>query len=302
MTEACALCGTPVSGGARLVLVRGRRQEAHCSEECLSVSIRRHRLARRAAQRRWGLRGGVVLLLAIGIPWTWHRFRAPQPQSLSLGWSGEGPQKDQDPPPAPPPYGPPWPPTDEDWKKILATGRWTYPLPGPHRRAPRIDARIFGPEPRDRRPTCREAGRCGVDLGGELWGEHVLAALDGEVDHVQPTGNAAHGGVYVRLAHFGGFVFTHYHHLAATRRRLRRGTRVTSGEVIGLLGDTGLRDERRHLHFALSTRPSRDYAEVYWDPTPLMGAWPLRVPTNGTVAGFNPPELAEPLPRRRPAR
>jgi murein DD-endopeptidase MepM/ murein hydrolase activator NlpD len=98
-------------------------------------------------------------------------------------------------------------------------------------------------------------------------------------------------------------VFTHYHHLAATARRVRRGARIGAGEVIGLLGDTGLREgERRHLHFALSVRPSSELAEAYWDPAPLMTAWRLRVPPNGTVAGLAPSEAPRNLARRRRGR
>ena len=108
-------------------------------------------------------------------------------------------------------------------------------------------------------PALRAASRarCGVDLGGDLWGEHVYAVQDGVVDRVQGEGNEERGGIYVRLSHFGGMVFTQYFHLAAIPRVLRRGDHVKAGEVIGLLGDTGTGGGRaRHLHFALSIRPS----------------------------------------------
>ena len=100
-----------------------------------------------------------------------------------------------------------------------------------------------------------QAGACGVDLGGELWGEHVYAVQDGVVDRAHREGNEERGGIYVRLSHFGGMVFTQYFHLAAIPRLLSRGDRVKAGEVIGLLGDTGTGGGRRHLHFALSIRP-----------------------------------------------
>jgi hypothetical protein len=60
--------------------------------------------------------------------------------------------------------------------------------------------------------------------------------------------------------------------------------------VIGLVGDTGdtgLRGRGRHLHFALSIRPSPAFPEVYWDPSPWMARWSLRLPPHGTVAGFS---------------
>jgi murein DD-endopeptidase MepM/ murein hydrolase activator NlpD len=96
----------------------------------------------------------------------------------------------------------------------------------------------------------------------------------------------------VRLAHFGGQVYTQYYHLAALPRGLVRGAHVKAGDVIGLLGDTGLAGEPRHLSFALSIRPSVDLPEVYWDPRPWLARWPLHTPSTGTVAGY--------LPRQNP--
>ncbi|HEX8951930.1 MAG TPA: M23 family metallopeptidase, partial [Polyangia bacterium] len=130
------------------------------------------------------------------------------------------------------------------------------------------------------------ADRCGVDLGGELWGEHVYAAHDGVIDRLQRSAEDAPGGLSVRIAHWGGAVFTQYFHLAAVPSRLAVGMHVVAGDVIGLVGDTGLPDARAHLHFALSVRPSSELPEVYWDPEPLMAAWPLRTPECGSVAGL----------------
>ena len=110
----------------------------------------------------------------------------------------------------------------------------------------------------------------------------------------------------MRIAHFGGMVFTQYFHLAAIPRGVRRGARVAAGDVIGLVGDTGVAGEasgsRAHLHFALSIRPSNELPEAYWDPTPLMSAWPLHVPPHGTVAGLIAPVDDEDLLRRRRGR
>ena len=109
------------------------------------------------------------------------------------------------------------------------------------------------------------------------------------------------GDVSVRLAHFGGMVFTSYAHLAAAPRGIVRGAAVKAGDVIGLVGDTGDGHPGRYLHFALSVHPASEFAEVYWDPTPLMAHWPLRLPPHGTVAGFVPSEtdLLVPGGRRR---
>jgi murein DD-endopeptidase MepM/ murein hydrolase activator NlpD len=114
-------------------------------------------------------------------------------------------------------------------------------------------------------------------------------------------------------------VFTYYFHLAAVPpRSIFRGARVKAGDVIGLVGDTGIKSASasasassgsgsgtsvaagRHLHFALSTQPSIAFPEMYWDLGPLMADWPLRVPAHGTVAGYAPPpKPEEPPPKRR---
>jgi murein DD-endopeptidase MepM/ murein hydrolase activator NlpD len=106
----------------------------------------------------------------------------------------------------------------------------------------------------------------------------VHAAHDGVVDRVQRGPNEEHGGLYVRLAHRDGTIFTQYFHLAAIPRRLDVGTRVKVGDVIGLLGDTGVKHSEAHLHFALSVRPAPGVPERYIDPEPLIALWPLRIP------------------------
>jgi len=313
-TLVCVVCKTPLGNGngngngvgdsdtdgERFVLLRGRREEVHCSQVCLVANVERRRLARAAVRRRWLLRAIAVALIVVGAPRLWHRVRLPQPQSISFDPPEYRPPRE--PLPQPPMFGPAWPPTDEDWQIAFDHTTWIDPLPGPARRAPTADDRILTTRPSPRRPdpVCRVPGKCGVDLGGELWGEHVYAAHDGVVDRVQHVGEGR-ADVYVRLSHFGGMVFTHYAHLAATPRGIVRGAAVKAGDLIGLVGDAGSEHPRRYLHFALSVHPSSDFPEVYWDPTTLMAHWPLRLPPHGTVAGFVPSEadLTLPLFHRR---
>jgi murein DD-endopeptidase MepM/ murein hydrolase activator NlpD len=292
----CVVCGRSIAGDVRLVLVRGKRHAEHCSEACLRDTVRKQRRARLAARARWFLRLSAVALLLAGANAVWQRFGAPHPQSISF----EPPQLRPAPAPSgPPQYGPAWPPTDDDWLAAFRKVSWTYPLPGPIRRTPVVDARMFGIEvPGARTPLCREPGQCAVDLGGELWGEHVYAALDGVVDRVRRAGGDERGGEFVRIAHLGGLVFTQYFHLAAIPRGIARGVQVKAGEVVGLLGDTGVGRANRHLYFSLSTWPSLAFSETYWDPRPLMALWPLRVPAHGTVAGFAPADADIEPPRR----
>jgi hypothetical protein len=296
-TLRCAVCLTAIGDGQRLVLVRGRREEAHCSQICLVASVERRRRARAATRLRWLLRAAAIAMIVVGAPRLWHRIRLPRAQTIAFEQPELRPAPT--PRPEPPMYGPAWPPTDEDWQLAFANTAWVYPLPGPARRAPAADARVLTTRPSARRPepVCRVPARCGVDLGGDLWGEHVYAAHDGVVDHVQHAGS----DVYLRLSHFGGMVFTHYAHLAATPRGIVRGAAVRAGDLIGLVGDTGSEHPGRYIHFALSVHPSIELPEVYWDPTTLMAQWPLQVPTHGTVAGFVPSEsdLLVPGGRRR---
>jgi murein DD-endopeptidase MepM/ murein hydrolase activator NlpD len=228
-----------------------------------------------------------LALVAVATTSIVRRHRAQPPRAISFGWpDAHGPLE---PPPPPILVGPPWPPTDDQWRSLFDGAAWTHPLPGPDRRPASADARIFGPEPRDRPALCRSEGRCGVDLGGELWGEHVYAALDGVVERVHD--DEQRGGLSVRLVHFGGAVFTQYLHLAATPRGITRGAHVRAGDVIGLLGDTGEGGAPRHLAFALSVRPASELSEVYWDPTPWIARAALRRPPHGTVAGYTPADL-----------
>jgi peptidase M23-like protein len=301
----CFVCGDPVDVDDQIVLARGRRREIHCSEGCLEESLGEQRRARSARRRRLVISASVIVLLLAGAGTLW-RHRAPQPRSISYAWSGAG--WDPAVPREPVYFGPAWPPTDDDWKFAFDRASWIYPLPGPVRRPATADERILGPEPPRGRPAavCRTSDACGVTLGGQLWGEHVYAVLDGVVDRAVANASEERGGGYVRIAHFGGMMFTQYFHLAAIPRGVRRGASVTAGDVIGLVGDSGAGGERTgarpHLHFAFSICPSGELPETYWDPTPLMARWPLRTPPHGTVAGLAAAVNDEDLLRRRRGR
>ncbi len=294
----CATCGHLFEDGEeRLLLARGWWvHDSFCSEACLRRAVRASQKARSATQVRWLLRVAVAVLAVAGAKTLWQLYERWQPQTISFE------------PPAPtvhstapvrrlhfgPTLGPLWPPSDEEWIDLFGRAPWVYPLPGPVRRVPANDRHISGPPaPKDRPAACRPTGHCGVDLGGELWGEHVYAAADGVVDRIQRDGSDDPGGAYVRLAHFGGYVFTQYFHLAGIPRTLARGSVVRAGDVIGLVGDTGSGRSIRHLTFTLSVLPSHEFSEIYWDPTPWMADWPLHVPVHGTVAGLAPERKSE---------
>jgi len=276
--EGCAICGDIPYDNERRVLVVGRVRRSYCSQACLRTGVRKLQIARRKARLR-AAAALLALVLAVGGAFGGrHLLRRARPRHAPVATAAPVA------PPAPteePPFGPHWPPTDEEWADEFARAAWVDPLPGPSRRRPASCRQLFAAEAAHAR--CRSAGRCGVDLGGELWGEHVYAAHDGVIERLQRS-EGAPGGVSVRIAHWGGAVFTQYFHLAAIPTRLSVGMRVEAGEVIGLVGDTG--GTRPQLHFALSVRPSSQLPEVYWDPEPLMTAWPLRTPERGSVAGL----------------
>jgi murein DD-endopeptidase MepM/ murein hydrolase activator NlpD len=287
-SEACPVCGEIPYDSDRRVLVSGRVRRSYCSQGCLRIGVRTVQIA----QRRVRLRRAAVLLalvlVAAGVGSLRHLWRLSRSQRTKVE---EPAPVTQEAPPEATPFGPHWPPTDDEWLEQFARAEWVYPLPGPTRRRAAASRQLFITEPVRSAPArCRSAGRCGVDLGGDLWGEHVYAAHEGVIDRLLRSSEDAREGVYVRVAHWGGAVFTQYFHLAAIPTHLAVGVHVDAGDVIGLVGDTGLVDGRPHLHFALSVRPSRDLPEVYWDPDPLMAKWPVHTPERGSVAGLLSPD------------
>jgi murein DD-endopeptidase MepM/ murein hydrolase activator NlpD len=253
-----------------------------CSEECLRGKLDDDAKARWSARLRHGKRL-VVATFLIGACITPHT--GPPSPRAPLAMLQPAPRP-VDTPPLPGSFGPEWPPTETSLIADLGRDAWLHPLPGPFRRMPVRDSRVFGAErPGDRPIECRK-GHCGIDLGGEIWGEQVHAAHDGIVDRVQRGTNDLHGGHYVRLAHRNGTVFTQYFHLAAIPRWVQPGVAVKAGDVIGLLGDTGVKESTAHLHFTVSVRPAPEWPEQYVDPEPLAALWPLRIPCEGSAIGL----------------
>jgi murein DD-endopeptidase MepM/ murein hydrolase activator NlpD len=282
--EACAACGTSV-GGRRYVQSEASGWVSFCSEKCLRAAQSAQRKQRWRARRR-AMKVATIGVAVAGACLAPHQGREglrppPAPRApaavsdadavtaVPAGW-----------------FGPEWPPTDTNLLAALGRDAWIHPLAGPVRRMPRNDTRVFGAvRPGDRAVECRN-GHCGVDLGGEIWGEHVRAVHDGVVEYVQRGANAQRGGEFVRIAHRGGTVITQYFHLAAIPRRIERGTLVRGGDVVGLVGDTGVKESPPHLHFSISIRPAPGRPEKYFDPEPLIALWPLRVPLEGSDRGL----------------
>jgi murein DD-endopeptidase MepM/ murein hydrolase activator NlpD len=286
-----AVCG--VCGGAlpatRYVHVEAQSVIVLCSAACFRDLVRERRRVRWAARRRRTLRAAVAIVLAsiFVMPHEGPPSRGRIAHAATAPHAALPPPGPPVPPPLPPGwFGPAWPPTETTFLASLGQDAWIHPLSGPVRRMPRADSRVFGAvRPGERPAECRN-GHCGVDLGGEIWGEQVHAVHEGVVDFVQRNANPDRGGEFVRLSHRDGTVFTQYFHLAAIPNGLERGVHVKSGDVIGLLGDTGVKESAPHLHFAISVRPWKDGPERYLDPEPLIALWPVRVPVDGSEAGL----------------
>jgi murein DD-endopeptidase MepM/ murein hydrolase activator NlpD len=299
----CGMCAGPLRG-RRYARTEAGAVYIFCSEACVSAAAREERRERWSAHRRT-----IKYLLSVAI--VCGAWLAPHqiPLHLDLSRAKRTPERrvpSADTTMAPLPagwFGPDWPPTEISVLAALGRDAWVHPLSGPIRRMPRTDSRVFGAvRPGDRPIECRN-GHCGVDLGGEIWGEHIHAAHDGVVDFVQRGLNPDRGGTFVRLSHHNGTIFTQYFHLSAIPRWVERGAIVKGGDVIGALGDTGVKTSAPHLHFAMSMRPSKEWPEKYIDPEPLVSLWPLRVPVDGseialvTIVGEPAVPLGSALPK-----
>jgi hypothetical protein len=284
---ACPTCRGPVDVRSRHLSVHGSAVQVYCSPPCKDAAVlgvvdedvdTAPPPPRSRRRLMYPFAAGGALLGSLFV----HDNRG---QPLPLPVVAPPPAIAQPAPPSEPQhaYGPRWPPTEAEWVTMISQDVWIHPLNGPVRRMPIRHSRVFGAERAgDPRPDCNH-GHCGVDIG-EVWGEPVMAVHGGVVDRVNRGPNEERGGQYVRLAHRDGTVFTQYFHLAAIPRWVVEGRPVVAGQVIGLLGDTGVKNAAAHLHFTLSVKASRNMPEQYIDPEPLIALWPLRIPAGNGLA------------------
>lgn len=294
-SRACAYCSQTVPLGSPHIRVGATSIELYCSQQCLDnkdagIPLVEDMLPTtsrpKAVSTIFALGMGVASLSpCLDI----ERVIEPAPV-LAIAAIDEA-QATTPPRDLRPTLGPPQATEEEialEYAQSFGFQQWVHPLPGPQRRMPLRTSRAFGANRPGHRPHECRSGHCGVDLGGEIWGEHIFATHDGIVDRINrnPNGN---GGIYVRLSHLDGTVFTQYFHLAAIPQNLRPGSRVTAGQVLGLLGETGVKNSGPHLHFTVSVRPSPEANEVFIDPEPLIALWPVRLgPGVAVVAESRP--------------
>jgi murein DD-endopeptidase MepM/ murein hydrolase activator NlpD len=180
---------------------------------------------------------------------------------------------------------------DQAIAREILQDTWIHPLAGPSRRMPANHNGAFGAaRAGERAPEC-VSGHCGVDIG-HVWGEPVHAVHDGVVDWVNRGPNEENGGVFVKIAHRNGTLFSWYFHLAAVPRWVQPGVKIAAGQVIGLLGDTGVKHSAPHLHFSLTVKTGKA-RERYLDPEPMIAIWPLWL-ADESERGGKPSPAAEP--------
>ena len=83
----------------------------------------------------------------------------------------------------------------------------------------------------------------GLDFAAPT-GTPIYAAGDGTIDRIGTYGN---NGKYIRITHKNGYQ-TAYAHMNGFARRLKKGSKVRQGQVIGYVGRTGLATGP-HLHY-----------------------------------------------------
>jgi murein DD-endopeptidase MepM/ murein hydrolase activator NlpD len=307
---ACPSCKGPVDVKSRHVAIAGTAVRIYCSEVCLRERDAKPIHPIEPPRRRigWWIAGGVVaagttsfvLLYGLG------NGEGGEPRTPVV--IEEFIAAAQPPPPVPTAPAakaePPRPSAEEveDAALVekLAHDTWIHPLAGPTRRMPVNHTAAFGAARAGERPPQCVSGHCGVDIGS-MWGEPVHAVHDGVVYWVNRGPNEEHGGIFVEIAHHDGTLYSWYFHLAAVPRWVQPGVPVKRGQVIGLLGDTGVFHSAPHLHFQLTVKQTKTAPERYLDPEPLIAIWPLWIPSNDNWnVGKLMTDVAPGIPVREP--
>lgn len=111
----------------------------------------------------------------------------------------------------------------------------------------------------------------GIDLVGKGYTvDYIVAHSDGIVtsvrtDYKKTDKTGSSYGNYVKIKHNNG-MFTLYAHLKYGSVKVKKGDKVTKGQVIAYMGATG-RATGIHLHFEV-----RNNKDVRIDPTPYINA------------------------------
>lgn len=313
---ACPRCAGVVDVKSPHVVVRGGAIRMYCSDACMRAPDAPAPTLTpapapppRRRRWRWVALAAAASTTCIVLSRSGDESTREPVLEVATARAATAPRVAPTPAPAPPPPDPAAEArrAEEEMIERLMREAWIHPLAGPNRRMPRNHTGAFGAaRDRDPPPECL-SGHCGVDVG-RVWGEPIHAIHAGVVDWVNRGPNEERGGAFVKLSHRDGTIYSWYFHLAAIPKWVRPGAKVSAGDVIGLLGDTGIKHSAPHLHFAITVKPSKTARERYIDPEPLLAIWPLWVPDadreGGRLATAAEPGLPVrvPPPRKKRAK
>jgi murein DD-endopeptidase MepM/ murein hydrolase activator NlpD len=290
-----------VNVGSPHIAVAGTAVRVYCSDDCLrglSELVDLDALEPiEASPRRapWWLAAGFVVGGGVVVYQAVLREEPPRSVPLVFVAPEAAPPVAADTQPEVPPPAP-----DAELLRDLMQDAWIHPLAGPKRRMPINHTGAFGAVRNGQPPPECLSGHCGVDVGS-TWGEPIHAVHDGVVDWVNRGPNEERGGIFVKIAHRSGALYSWYFHLAAVPRWIVPGAKIAVGQVIGLLGDTGIKRSAPHLHFAMTVKPPAGARERYLDPEPLIAIWPLWIVEDGKghASTAEPPGMPVRIPPRK---
>lgn len=121
-------------------------------------------------------------------------------------------------------------------KDVTDPNKMIWPLPGDSSRGSGFGPRVA---PIKGASTFHK----GVDIGGRF-GAQIVASLAGKV---VTAGYSSSGGNYIEIDHGNGYVTRYLH---CSKLLVSKGQYVKQGEVIGLVGSTGI-STAPHLHFTV---------------------------------------------------
>jgi len=131
----------------------------------------------------------------------------------------------------------------------------------------------------------------GIDLAGDQ-GIKIISPFAGKVSEVDHDTNGSGYGNYVEIQHDTPKIFTFYGHLKDISDSITPQAKVSAGQVIGTLGDTG-RSTGPHLHWEVRTKQGGGQIDpVEWThqnkPSFQSGGW-LK-PLANLVSRFTKPK------------
>lgn len=128
--------------------------------------------------------------------------------------------------------------------------------------------------------------------------DKVIAAMDGQVVHINTVGGNSNYGQYIVIVHKGvePSIYTLYGHLSSIDPSIKVGNMVKGGTVLGIMGrtssGTAIPKERAHLHFEMGVMLSEGF--IKWYEEQKFGTRNRHGLWNGfNLTGFDPLDFYE---------